>query len=39
MSKISAKQRLETLQGWISWISKRPNYPKKKPLKKKEFED
>jgi len=38
MSKNSAKQRLETLQGWISWISKRPNYPKKK-VKKKEFEN
>lgn len=21
MSKISSKQRLETLQGWISWIT------------------
>jgi len=39
MSKNSAKQRIETLQGWISIISKRPNYPKKKVVKKKEIED
>jgi len=38
MSKTSSKQRIETLQGWISWVSKRPNYLKKK-VKKKEFED
>jgi hypothetical protein len=28
MSKISAKARIETLQSWISWVSKQKGYPK-----------
>lgn len=40
MSKNSSKQRIETLQGWISWVSKQKGYPKKKPkVKREEFED
>ena len=37
MSKISSKQRLETLQGWISWItsvSKRKDQNSKKRVEK-----
>jgi hypothetical protein len=34
MGKISGKQRLETLQSWISWISKQKGYPKSKPKSK-----
>ena len=30
MSKNSNKQRLETLQGWLSWITKQKGYPKAK---------
>jgi hypothetical protein len=30
MSKNSNKQRLETLMGWLSWISKQKGYPKAK---------
>jgi len=39
MSKVSSKQRLETLQGWISYVSRQKGYPKKKVKTKKEFED
>ena len=41
MSKTSHKQRLETLQSWVSWTSKRKGYPKTNIKKKreKEFED
>ena len=40
MSKTSHKQRLETLQGWVSWASKQKGYPKKAVKKKREeFED
>jgi len=34
MSKVSNKQRLETLQGWLSWITKQKGYPKNKVKKK-----
>lgn len=37
MSKISNKQRLETLQGWISWVSKQKGYPKPNVKKKREI--
>ena len=30
MSKTSAKQKIETLMGWISWVSKQKGYPKAK---------
>lgn len=30
MSKNSNKQRLETLQGWLSWVTKQKGYPKVK---------
>ena len=30
MSKNSNKQRLETLQGWLSWVTKQKGYPKAK---------
>jgi len=36
MSKTSHKQKLETLQGWISWVSKQKGYPKKTVKKKRE---
>jgi hypothetical protein len=39
MSKTSARQKLETLQGWISWVSRQKGYPKKKVKKKEGFED
>jgi hypothetical protein len=38
MSRISSKQRLETLQGWIQWTSRQKGYPKKKIKTKKEEE-
>lgn len=38
MSK-SSKQRYETLQGWISWVSKQKTYPKTKVKTKREEED
>ena len=37
MSKNSAKQRMETLQGWIQWVSRQKGYPKKKVKKKEDF--
>ena len=39
MSKTSAKQKIETLQGWISWVSKQKGYPKVKQKAKKTVED
>jgi hypothetical protein len=36
MSKTSAKQKIETLTGWISWISKQKGYPKAKKVKKED---
>lgn len=39
MSKISNKQRVESLVGWVSYVSKQKGYPKSKVKKKKEFED
>jgi hypothetical protein len=30
MSKSSTKNKLETLQGWISWVSRQKGYPKMK---------
>lgn len=39
MSKNSAKQRLEVLQGWVSYVSRQKGYPKKKVKIKKEFEN
>ena len=30
MSKVSAKARIETLQSWVSWVSKQKGYPKVK---------
>jgi hypothetical protein len=36
MSKTSAKQKIETLMGWISWISKQKGYPKAKKVKKED---
>lgn len=30
MSKTSTKQKLETLQGWLSWIVKQKGYSKPK---------
>jgi hypothetical protein len=38
MSKNSNKQRVETLMGWISWISKQKGYPKSKTKVKKDLE-
>lgn len=38
MSKTSNKTRLETLQGWISWVSKQKGYPKQKQKVKKDLE-
>ena len=38
MSKTSAKQRLEVLQGWISYVSRQKGYPKAKVKKKESFE-
>jgi hypothetical protein len=39
MSKTSNKQRLETLQNWVSWASRQKGYPKAKVKAKKEFEN
>jgi len=39
MSKVSNKQRLESLQGWISWASKQKGYPKAKVKTKREVEN
>jgi len=39
MSKTSNKQKLEVLQGYVSYISRQKGYPKKKVKTKKEFED
>jgi hypothetical protein len=39
MSKNSSKQRLEVLQGWISYVSRQKGYPKTKVKTKKEFEN
>ena len=36
MSKTTPKQRLETLQSWVSWASKQKGYPKKAVKKKRE---
>ena len=33
MSKTSDKQKIETLQGWLSWVTKQKGYPKAKPKK------
>ena len=38
MSKTSNKQRIETLQGWISWVSKQKGYPKVKQKVKRDLE-
>ena len=37
MSKTSAKARIETLQSWVSWVSKQKGYPKAKTKKKEEY--
>jgi hypothetical protein len=39
MSKTSTKAKLETLQGWVSWVSRQKGYPKAKVKAKKEFEN
>jgi len=39
MSKTSAKQRLETLQSWVSWISRQKGYPKSKPKPPRDLEN
>lgn len=39
MSKNSAKQRLDTLQGWISWVSRQKGYPKTKRKNKENLEE
>jgi hypothetical protein len=39
MSKSSTKNKLETLQGWVSWVSRQKGYPKTKVKTKKEFEN
>ena len=33
MSKTSNKQKIETLQGWISWVPKQKSYSSTKPKK------
>jgi hypothetical protein len=38
MSKTSTKAKLETLQGWISWVSRQKGYPKQKTKVKKDLE-
>ena len=30
MSKSSTKNKLETLQSWVSWVSRQKGYPKVK---------
>ena len=37
MSKTSTKAKLETLQGWISYVSRQKGYPKAKTKKKEEY--
>lgn len=39
MSKSSNKQKIEILNGWISWTSKQKGYPKTKVKVKKDLED
>ena len=34
MSKVSNKQRLETLKGWLSWVPKQKPYSKTNVKKK-----
>lgn len=39
MSKTSNKQRLDVLQGWVSYVSKQKGYPKAKIKARKEFDN
>jgi hypothetical protein len=39
MSKSSTKNKLETLQGWVSWVSRQKGYPKKKVKVKENLEN
>jgi hypothetical protein len=36
MSRSSSKQKIEVLQGWVSWVSKQKGYPKTKVKEKLE---
>lgn len=38
MSKTSNKQRLDVLQGWVSYVSKQKGYPKAKQKVKRDLE-
>lgn len=39
MSKTSNKQRLDVLQGWVSYVSKQKGYLKAKVKKKESLEN